>query len=161
MPKKKPEIPITLPTLNYPATLFHIFIFMPIYANFNLIMQIYANFFLIMQIYEKFMKNLMTFLIKLKTLTNVPLTPVAGGAARRQADRQHTGRLRRAHIHGARRRQEEHLSRRVCTKVLQPHTQRHAVLVEGVEGQRGRRVLGAKVAGQLYVLRPSLRHLNL
>ena len=42
--KKKPEIPITLPTLNYPATLFHIFIFMQIYANVYLIMQIYANF---------------------------------------------------------------------------------------------------------------------
>ena len=41
--KKQPEIPITLPTLNYPATLFHIF--MQIYANFCLIMLIYANFY--------------------------------------------------------------------------------------------------------------------
>ena len=43
--KKQPEIPITLPTINYPATLFHIFIFMQIYANFYLIMLIYANFY--------------------------------------------------------------------------------------------------------------------
>ena len=43
--KKKPEIPITLPTLNYPANLFHILIFMQIYANFYLIMLIYANFY--------------------------------------------------------------------------------------------------------------------
>ena len=41
--KKKPEIPITLPTLNFPATLFHIF--MQIYANFYLIMLIYAHFY--------------------------------------------------------------------------------------------------------------------
>ena len=43
---------------NYPATLFHILIFMQIYANFYLIMLIYAIFFLIMQIYEHFMKIL-------------------------------------------------------------------------------------------------------
>ena len=52
--KKKPEIPITLLTLNYPATLFQIFIFMQIYANLYLIMLIYANFDLIMQICEHF-----------------------------------------------------------------------------------------------------------
>ena len=52
--QKKPEIPITLPTLNYPATLFHIFIFMQIYANFYLIMQIYVNFYFIMLIYAIF-----------------------------------------------------------------------------------------------------------
>ena len=49
--KKNPEILITLPTINYPATLFHIFIFM----------KNYANFFLIMPIYENFMKILMKF----------------------------------------------------------------------------------------------------
>ena len=54
--KKKPEIPITLPTLNYPATLFRVFIFMQIYVNFDLIMLIYAN-------CSEF------FLIKLKNLT--------------------------------------------------------------------------------------------
>ena len=58
--KKKPEIPITLPTLNYPATLFHIFIFMQVYANFNLNMLIYANF------YANLKEN---FLIKLKNHT--------------------------------------------------------------------------------------------
>ena len=57
--KKQPEIPITLPTLNYPATLFHIFIFMQIYAHFYLIMLIYANF---KDIFYEF------FLIKLKNL---------------------------------------------------------------------------------------------
>ena len=65
--KKKPEIPITLPTLNYPATLFHIFIFMQIYAIFYLIMQIYANLFLIMKIYENFMQIFMKFFDKAKT----------------------------------------------------------------------------------------------
>ena len=64
--KKKPEIPITLPTLNYPATLLQIFIFMQIYANFDLIMIIYANFFLIMQIYENFMNIFMKFVDKAK-----------------------------------------------------------------------------------------------
>ena len=75
--KKKPYIPITLPTLNYPATLFHIFIFMQIYANFYLIMLIYANFYfimliyaqniLIMQIYEHFVNIFMKFFDKAKT----------------------------------------------------------------------------------------------
>ena len=64
--KKKPEIPITLPTLNYPATLFHIFIFMQIYAYFYLIMLIYAIFFVIMQIYEDFMPIFMKFFEKAK-----------------------------------------------------------------------------------------------
>ena len=50
--KKQPEIPITLPTLNYPVTLFQIL--KQIYANFYLIMQIYVNFYLIMQIYAIF-----------------------------------------------------------------------------------------------------------
>ena len=42
--KKKPEIPITLPTINYPVTPFHIFICMQIYANFYLNILIYAHF---------------------------------------------------------------------------------------------------------------------
>ena len=64
--KKKPEIPITLPTLNYLATLFHIFIFMQIYAIFYLIMLIFAHFNLIMLIYANFMKMCMKFFDKAK-----------------------------------------------------------------------------------------------
>ena len=72
--KKNPEIPITLPTLNHPATLFNIFMqiyanfywIMLIYANFYLIMLIYAIFFLIMQIYEHFIKIFRKFFDKAK-----------------------------------------------------------------------------------------------
>ena len=62
--KKKPEIPITLPTLNYPATLFHIFIFMLIllnYANLSTFLLNYANIW-------NFMKILMKLFDKAKNL---------------------------------------------------------------------------------------------
>ena len=58
--KKIHEIPITLPTLNYLAILFYIFIFMQIYANLHLNMLIYAHF------SANFSAH---FLIKLKNLT--------------------------------------------------------------------------------------------
>ena len=61
--KKKPEIPITLPTLNYPATLFYIFIFIQIYVNFDKIMLIYANFYSIMLIYTNFYLSMLIYAI--------------------------------------------------------------------------------------------------
>ena len=40
--KQQPEIPIILPTLNYQATVFHIFIFMQIFTKVCYFMQIFT-----------------------------------------------------------------------------------------------------------------------